>query len=662
MTVYAVVALGAALLPAPAWTPDPPEVSDYFRDLQTINLGLLGAQAALLGLVYPLVIGLVGLLFEARSARGNRLQVYFRETEALAVGGMSLALLMFMALQLPCLAVSPLNVGVSATVLNVLWFTANLLALGFFVIRSLDFMRPARRHALMKAFLANTAWSEQLRDGMTVNQWSNATHYGHLPSGEGDNAVVMPFDFDQVVLRRALKGREVLTDVRLGVVAAVLRGRGQENRLSFSPWPGITYDREVVLARAPVADLSAVERLLIRGAFWFSPPSRRERPPLTEEILSDAVADLLALMEAGRFEEFRALLQETLELHRLLYALAESPVEPGTPPFNYAALKLETSRSYAWEWAGAYRDLIVRAGDHLNRDERFFESCAYIAARVMREAREVAPFEATAVLFHLPATLFRALVDGAARRRAETAVDPIARGSLFTPAGAGAAEYKGAWLRFVAGWESLADAVSPEGDANWEALRATWPAMSRHLHDTALRVAQAAKAGELQAIGWSVDMLLKWPRKMLLGWNTGHGYALVRPLVTSGLLQKPWDEVEALGLTRFEEPARSSEVFEAVVHNAWLDSQVVLSCSLIGLMGAPATSGRIEDGPGEAAGALFRNKSFDPSASYHPRERALSAQNVLHSVLRLVGAGERFEEGYGWEIGALAEEIDSLEG
>src|SRR5690606_6866610 len=113
---YALAALGAALLPAPGWTPDPPAVPDYFRDLQSINLGLLGAQAALLGLVYPLVIGLVGLLFEARSARGNRLQVYFRETEALAVGGMSLALLMFMALQLPGLAVAPLNVSVSATV------------------------------------------------------------------------------------------------------------------------------------------------------------------------------------------------------------------------------------------------------------------------------------------------------------------------------------------------------------------------------------------------------------------------------------------------------------------------------------------------------------------------------------------------------------------
>lgn len=662
LATYAAVALSAAVVPAPGWSPDPPSVSDYFRDLQTINLGLFGAQAALLGLVYPLVIGLVGLLFEARSSRGNRLQVYFRETEALAVGGTSLALLMFMGLQLLGFAVAPLNIGVAATVLNVLWFTVNLGALGFFVVRSLDFMRPARRHALMKAFLANTAWSAQLRDGMLANQWANASLYGHLPAGSEGHALVMPFDFEQVALRRTFSGRQVLSDIRLGVLAAVAAARASECRVSFAPWPGITYDGGAVLARAPTPDLSAVERLLVRLAFKFSPPSRRDPPPLTEEILGDATADLLALMEAGRFEEFRSLLWETIELHRLLYALAQSPADPGKPAFSYAALKTDDTGSYAWEWARAYRDLMIRAGDHPPRDERYFESCAYIAAHVMREARTVATSEATDALFNLPATLFRALTDGAARRRAEAAGAPPPRGSLFTPTGSGAAEYRSAWLRFVGGWESLAEAIAPKTEASWEDLRAAWPSMSRHLHDSALRVAQAAKAGELQAIGWSVDMMLKWPRKMLIGWNGGHGYALVRPLITAGLLQKPWNEVAGLGLTRFDEAAKPAEMFEAVIENAWLDSQVVVACSLIGLMGEAGANGRVEDGPSEAAGALFRNQSFDPSASYHPRDAALSPSRILHAVLRLVGAGERFEEGYGHEIGALADEIDRLEG
>jgi hypothetical protein len=515
----------------------------------------------------------------------------------------------------------------------------------------------------MKAFLANTSWSAQLRDGMMVNQWTNASHYGHLPAGSDDHAFVMPFSIGGVIAQhRRLDGRRILSDVRLGALAAVVAARGPNCPLSFSPWPGVTYDEDVVLARGETADLSPIEWLLIRLAFRFSAPSRREAAPLTEEILGDAAADLLALMEGGRFEEFRSLLQETLDLHRLLYALAESPVEPGSEPFNYAALQMERSGSIAWEWARAYRDVVVRAGDHLQRDERFFESCAYIAPRVMRDARAVAPLEATRVLFQLPATLFRALMDGAARRHAEAAGTPIPRGSLFTPTGASAAGYRSVWLRFVGAWESLADVIGPNRDASWEDLQKAWPAVALHLHDTALRLAEAAKSGEQQAIGWSADMLLKWPHKILSGWNTGRSYALVQPLATSALLRHPWTEVEGLGLMRFEQPARVSEVFEAVVDNAWLDTQVVVSCSLIGLFGDAGLDGRIADGPAEAAGALFRNESFDPSAAFHPSEPQLTAISILHAVLRLVGASERFEDGYGREIGELADEIDRLEG
>lgn len=663
LLTYLLVAGGASVVPVPAWAPAAPDQDDYFRDLQAINLGIFGAQATLLGLVYPLVIGLVGLLFEARSSRGNRLQVYFRETEALSVGGMSLALVMMIGLQLLAYAIIPADVAVAVTVLNTLWFSANLAALGFFVIRSLDFVRPARRHALMKAFLANSAWSTQLRDGMMLNQWSNAVHYEHLPKSASEaSAIIVPFGFDPPALTRSLARPRVLADVHLGVLAAVLRGRPAERPLSFSPWPGVTYDKEVVLARASVPDLSAIERFLIRFAFVFAPVQRREAPPSTKEILSEAGADLLSLMEAGRYAEFEALMAETIDLHRLLYALGEEPQEPGRTPFNYGALKLEDTRSFAWEWARGYRDLLVRAGDHLTSDDRYFESCAYIAPKVMRQAREVAPFEAAQAVFNLPATLFRALVDGAARRHAEASPAPVVRGTLFTPAGPGAAFYRSSWLRFVGGWESLGDAVSPRSGANWEDLRAAAPGVSRHLHDSALRVAQAAKAGERLAIGWTVDMLLKWREKILLRWGGYHGHALIRPVVTLDLLGRPWDKVAPLPLMRFGEAVIEAGVFDAAVENAWLDTQMVLACSLIGLFGEAGAAGRFDDGPAEAAGALFRNQNFDPSASSHPHGRPLTTTAILQAILRLIGAGDRFEEGYGYEIGELADEIDRLEG
>ena len=83
IALYGVVGTITALVPPTDYGPQiPGDLADYFRDLQTINLALLGAQATLLGLVYPLVIALVGMLFETRSSTGHRLQIYFSETEA----------------------------------------------------------------------------------------------------------------------------------------------------------------------------------------------------------------------------------------------------------------------------------------------------------------------------------------------------------------------------------------------------------------------------------------------------------------------------------------------------------------------------------------------------------------------------------------------------
>ena len=133
----------------------PSNVTDYYRDFQNINVGILSAQAALVALVYPLVIALVGLLFEARTTTGGRLSIFFRETEAIATGGSSLALCAFLTVQMPVTAQLPLRTTFAATLLNWIWFIANLFGLGFFLQRSFDFIRPQTRPTLLRRYAVN---------------------------------------------------------------------------------------------------------------------------------------------------------------------------------------------------------------------------------------------------------------------------------------------------------------------------------------------------------------------------------------------------------------------------------------------------------------------------------------------------------------------------
>jgi hypothetical protein len=61
-------------------------------DFQDVAVGLLAAQAALIALVFPLIIALIGVLFDLRTTSGARLNIFLKETEPLVVGGSSLFL------------------------------------------------------------------------------------------------------------------------------------------------------------------------------------------------------------------------------------------------------------------------------------------------------------------------------------------------------------------------------------------------------------------------------------------------------------------------------------------------------------------------------------------------------------------------------------------
>jgi hypothetical protein len=311
IALYVVVGTLTALSPSISWGPIAPE-TDYFRDLQTVNLALFGAQATLLGLVYPLVIALVGMLFGQRSSSDRRLDVYFSETEAVTVGGLALGLVGAIALQALLYGQLEVKVVGAITVLNSLWFTANLWGLGFFVLRSLDFIRPGRRQELIKSYIANTAFRHQLHDLMMGNQWWGATSYGHLPKPKGEDAVLVPgLTFEPALLIRTFSDRRRLKDIRLGLLHAVLSARREDQSpIEFSVSQGVVYDKKAVLVSGAQGSLTWAERLLLNLAFSFKQPLKTFAPPASETIMTEAVGDLLGLVGSGRYDEFAERLDE----------------------------------------------------------------------------------------------------------------------------------------------------------------------------------------------------------------------------------------------------------------------------------------------------------------------------------------------------------------
>ena len=670
--LYAVVAIITAMFPPTAYGPQIPSgLIDHFRDLQTINLALLGAQATLLGLVYPLVIALVGMLFDTRSSSGHRLQVYFSETEAAPVGGLALTYIAAVALQSLLYGQLLLKVVGALTVLNVLWFGINLAGLAFFVVRSLQFIQPSRRAALVRSYVANTAWKVQLRDLILVNRWQNAAAYGYLPADpDASGFSITPFMSGAPLIARKLARRRQLKDIRLGVLSVALRararrlvGEGMEGgATTITAWPEESYDNNAILICGTGAMIWS-ERWLFRRAFRFGRTRRVDVIPTTEALLAEGAVDLVAFFDAARFDDFRARLGETVEQHALYYQLAQVPDQPGEDPFNYAALTVGMN-TLSRAWGEAYIPLLDRLAERLSGEPRFFASAAGLAARLQRRV-DKAPPAATNDLFFLPMYLVRALLQNATQGR--NVVPGATVEAVFRVSGADARPYGRAWQDLIGGWESFADAIAPlamrrKERPAWSDLQRLAPGLARHLRESALMVALAARSGEITAIHWTADLMLKWDERVRRVWPTsGQRWSLDRALPTLGLLAEDWNTVAALPLGGGDPAFEPIDIYDAATQNAWLDTLVVLTCSLIALSRSPAP-GVFNDGAAMAACALFQNRAADPGASYHPRSAPLATDAIIRSILRMVGHGGQDEGGYGQSMGELADRISRLEG
>lgn len=659
-------------IPFIPWGPTTPaSAEDYFRDFQTINLALMGAQATLLGLVYPLVIALVSLLFQETAARGARLNVYFKETEATAVGSMALVFVAVVSLQSLVYGQLPVRVVAAATVVNILWFTLNLVGLAFFVRSSLDFIRPTGRHRMLESYVANTAWPAQFLAVVRTNRLLGAQTYGYVeaPAEAGAVGLINPYEFDGVIASRTLSRPRTLVDVAFGRLNAVLRSQKRNAIFGRSP-ASITFapsiDREydegrIDLVRGTGA-LSKAERLVLNRAYRFARPDRRDPSSLTQDLLTELVASAQLQFEAGNYDQFDARIDEATRLHIRLYELGANPRPPDSDPFNYAAIE-EGWDTLGASWAATYRDLLNRAGDRIDREPRFFERLIYIPSRIHRRIRSVAPTDARKALFHLAALPGLALLDRAGQEKADTATagTPAA---IFSFPGAAGEKYKRFWINYVGGWESFGEelaALKRRGDQRpgWDELCALSDELFRHLIDTAMLTIRAAQIGETQAIGWTGDMLLNWRNRTTRRLNQDRGgWALHRPLLTLRHARFSWAEIEAAPLTMDNQPKDPAGVFGGLMENAWFDTVVITLSNLLARCPDPVDGVIPDSGAGRASLALYHNRTFDHGASRTSEARQMDLGTLLRSLLRRADRAS----GYGADLDGITERIDRLDG
>lgn len=673
----------AILLALLGWLPGFPLATDgqaSVRDFWTVNIAVLGVQAALVGLVFPLVIAFVGLLNRGRASFASRLTIYIESSSAIFVGVSSLLLCVAIAAQLP-FAARMGAAGAMATLLNLAWFAINVGALAYFVLRTIAFMHPARRAPIIRAYVANVIWPRELTATVTTNRWGNVVDYGYLPAGDeadpfatGERARTWYsalWDGGEPRVSRRLRRKMRLVDVRVAMLAPIVRAwlaqarasnDGQVHDFVIPLQPGRDYEGDQVLARATLP-LSPVARWAVRASLRFrNAPAEDGSISETGAILREMIADLIGLIDSRQADEFAGQLGEVITFHAFLYRLAQISDED----VSYAQLGSGQSlfdSALAEDWARAYRDMIRRAVERLPDEAEFMGRIAHAPAHIYnRVASEVTPKALQPILWMAQSLAYRLIDWALGEHRAETS--SATGGKRAFTLSRQEETYARAWRELVAGWERLLQAIATapdrreRGDPRWDDLKRIAESVADHLHATTQMTARAVWLGDTLATSWTCDLMLHWQLQAERAWDTRGAYWRVRSeALTLATLERDWAAVEELPLAQGGDTLTAPVVFGAIMHNAWRDHVVILASLCIHWAihaGAAETAM-------QAARMLLNGEPYDRGDTGVHDNGGLSGADILISALRIKGSGERFaERSYAGRIDHLLEGLGQL--
>lgn len=653
------------------------------KDFGTANVGILGVQAALIGLVFPLVIAFVGLLNQGRTSFATRLTIYIESTAAIFTGISSLLLCLAIAIQLSLASQLGANAILTSTVLNLLWFIANVLSLSYFVLRTIAYMHPARRTPLIRAYVANSVWPCELRKTVTRNRWDGVIDYGYLPKGIEDPDIFDPgcsartwygpVDYGEPRVSYQLWRKKRLVNVRFAMLRPIVenwlseaneRAGDIQHDFVVPVEPGREYEGEFPLVRATTT-LGPVSTFGIWCSFTFR-TVRMDHGAITSsaDLLREMMADLIALVDGRQVEEFTTQLREVLDFHLFLYELAQSPVED----FNYALIGpgrglFGFSQNLGPSWVHTYRDLIARAAERLFEESGFFGRLAHAPSTIYgRASATVAPKALNPLLHfadHLVYRLMERELDGketeTAAREVEVPTPPVTRRQEILDE---------AWRDMAAGWESLLQEISVRSargerdDWSWEDLRRIAENVAGHLRLTTEMVGRAVWQACPIATRWTCDLLLHWRHQAQRAWDMRGGYWLLQSEgLTLSAIDRPWEDVKALPLGPDDQALTPAGIFSAIVHNAWLDHLVTMATLSIHWTIYRTAS----ETPVMAARMLLQDEPYDAGDIGYGGPQPLSGVEVLVSILRVRGAGARYaDRSYAGRFDHLLEGLGDL--
>ncbi len=588
---------------------------------------LLSAQLTLIGVVFPLVIGLVGFLLQKKTASKAIWSLYKNYSGFLFTGFSGLALSIFIIISQYLETLFPLVSYTLLCMVSAIWLSFNIVLSGWFLWATFQIIQESSRDELLLKFTINESFVQNIRERLSLlipqNVLSNKLI--NLPDDIMADISTIRFSRDlETVYSSNFKRPVYIANIYFRILDYVINSllkRSKDAGLDEKPQLVIpaTVDnkarKEHVVATSIGFSLNSREKLLLKLSYRFSIKQPFDAATL-DEIIYSLVGSASDELKSRNPKLFDKAIKRLARWHCAVSdSLAFKNDENKLDSWLLLPSSSYLSRSFLDELLSEYYLLTKQAVSKIPETTEYFDDMVNLHLKIHNWNKEPLPEKVVNELIHGSYLCWTALIQWSA------VIDKPIGSSLYN-------QYENALLSYVGAWESWPIYLEPRS-VRWKDTIDSVPNFIHYLRCTGQQVVTAIRHEDVLAAEWAADMLIHWSSNISLHRHPQGQYRWKHELITPNILYRNCTD----GLWHFilnQNPYEERAATQLAMDNAWLDIRIICACYIAS---KPATES--SDLPMRVASALLKGSRFRPTGTVERRTNSIrTGADILSAYIR----------------------------
>jgi len=608
------------------WQPwGKPYVLQYipnWRDLLEWQGIFLSGQLTIVGVVYPLVISLISILFQNKTAKKVIFPIYQKYSGFMFAGLSGLTLSGFIVVGYFLRAIMGDAVYASICLTSAMWLLVNLLMTAWFFVKTFRMIDENSREAIVFRYSIHEPCEVDVRERIKQVLLQNAVQNKLLINPDKHVLEVLTCKYssnDYKEVTRVVKRDKSLKDVKFWLInvaiwlqISILRFRkAQGCKLVIQPLRRSRTSNIMSVIKYDGFDINPFVRFLMQDAFSFAKEIPQTDIGLTA-VLNGFVGPANDALRYGDVREFTEAVGN-LALWHAEVAQALSFKNDSGDLDNW--LLLPTSgiwgKSYLDELLGEYYRLAREAVERIPENSHFYKDMLYLHMRIFA-SRDTLIKKEMRSLIQGSYYMWYLLVEWRSYN-SESSDMRIAN------------KYEDILYDFVGAWEGWLSYIEPRSKRTGDINKA-YPAFITHLEFTASTVVSALRFNNFEAAGWGVDMLNNWLETFSHGDHWSEEYRWRSVLINHCLLPLGQDNLAWQVILKDNE-YDYGVAFGLAFKNAHLDLRVITACYVL-----------LKPGDEKKVILVRYVKSLLSGEGIHPTGAICRSRNNIGNAGELLGA------------------------